>query len=182
MRVRLLACAIAALATACASLPPAERSYSGRFSATAGEGAERHNLSGRFSLEVGAGRQTLDLATPIGTTVARVQTSPGSALISFQGQEIQGTDADALTERVLGWRLPVSGLADWIEARPVAGRPARVELNGGRIASIEQDGWTIRVTESFDDSSRPRRLSLERPAAGPQPAVSVRLVLDGPAS
>ena len=81
---------------------------------------------------------------------------------------------------LLGWRLPVGGIADWIEGRPAPGRAARVERDAGRIVFIEQDGWTIRLPESLDTVARPRRLLLER-AAGPNaPAVSLRLIVDEP--
>lgn len=180
MLARGLTCAFVALSVACASLPPPERSYAGRFSATTLQGAERQNLSGRFSLEVRAGQQSLDLATPIGTTLARIEISRDGARVSSQAQEFRGPDADALTEQVLGWRLPVSGLADWLEGRPAPGRPARVERSGARISLIEQDGWTIRLSEFVDADPRPRRLLLERSAAGQQPAISVRLILDDP--
>ena len=33
-------------------------------------------------------------------------------------QEVRGADADALTEQLLVWRLPVSVLADWLEVGP----------------------------------------------------------------
>ena len=52
-----------------------------------------------------------------------------------------------LTEQLLGWRLPVSGLADWIEGRPVPQRFARIERDGERIVLFEQDGWVIRLSE-----------------------------------
>ncbi|MGH6611279.1 MAG: outer membrane lipoprotein LolB, partial [Burkholderiaceae bacterium] len=95
-------------------------------------------------------------------------------------QEVRGPDADALTEQLLGWRLPVSGLADWIEGRPAPDRAARVERNNGRIVSIEQDGWTIRLPETFAASTRPRLVLLERPGALNAPAVTLRLVVDDP--
>ncbi len=182
MQLRWLACAVVALTAACASVSPPERSYAGRFSATTVLAAERQNLSGRFSLEIRGGQKTLDLATPIGTTLARVEINEDGARVIGQAQVIRGPDADALTEQMLGWRLPVNGLADWIEGRPAPGRPARVERNETGISLIEQDGWTIRISEFFASESRPRRLSLERPTAGTRPAVSVRLILDDPAS
>jgi outer membrane lipoprotein LolB len=89
-------------------------------------------------------------------------------------------DADALTEQILGWPLPVSGLADWIEGRPVPSRVARVEREGGRVVLLEQDGWAIRLPEYFEATTRPRRLVLERPATANTPSVVLRLIVDGP--
>ena len=88
----------------------------------------------------------------------------------------------ALAEQLLGWRLPVSGLPDWIEGRPVPTRPARVERDGSRAVLIEQDGWTVRIAETFAASDRPRLIVLERAASPPAPGVVLRLVVDDPAA
>lgn len=173
---------LTALLAACATVvTPPDRSYAGRFSATAILGEQRESVAGRFNLEVRGARQTLDLATPLGTTLARIDVEPGNARATgSQMQELRGPDAEALTEQLLGWRLPVGGLADWIEGRPAPGRAARVERDGARIVLIEQDGWTIHLPESLETVARPRRLLLERAAAPNTPAVSVRLIVDEP--
>lgn len=181
-----LASMLAALALAgCATGPatPPDRLYSGRFSAVATQGEKRESVSGRFTIEVRGETQTVDLATPLGTTVARIEVGPDGAQASGPGTpQARGRDADALTEQLLGWRLPVSGLPDWIEGRPAPGRPARVEREGGRAVLIEQDGWTVRVAETFEASGRPRLIILDRPASPPAPGVVLRLVVDGPAA
>lgn len=178
--------ALAGLAVAgCATVaaPPPERSYTGRFSAVATQGDKRDAVSGRFNVEVRGDRHSIDLATPLGTTVARVEVGPEGARATGPGlQDVRGADADALTEQLLGWRLPVSGLADWIEGRPAPGRPARIEREGARPVLIEQDGWTVRLAETFTDSTRPRVIVLERPASPLAPGVVLRLVVDEPAA
>lgn len=182
-RVGLAAFAWVLALTACAipSIPP-ERSYSGRFSATALGGPPGNAVSGRFTIEVWDRRQVIDLATPVGTTIARIEIEPGKAVATGpQLQSATGPDADALVESLLGWRLPVSGLASWIDGRPEPSRPARTQRDGDRIITIEQDGWTIRIDEYSGATSKPRRLSMERPVSGSQPAVSVRLIVDDPA-
>ncbi len=175
----------ATLLGACATVPqtPAERAYTGRFAVTTALAEKRENVSGRFNLEVRGAQQILELASPLGTTVARIEIEPGGARATgVRMQEVRGADADALTEQLLGWPLPVSGLADWIEGRPVPQRAARSERDGGRIVLIEQDGWTIRLPEYFESAvqPRPRRLVLERPAAANAPSVILRLIVDEP--
>lgn len=179
----LVTCTLAACATV--PLPPPDRFYSGRFSATTIAGEQRENVTGQFSLAIRGLQQTIELASPLGTTVARIEIEPGRARASGASmQEVRGTDADALTEQLLGWRLPVSGLADWIEGRPAADREARVERQGERVVLIEQDGWTIRLPDGLASPAepRPRRLVFERPAAPNAPAVTLRLVVDEPAA
>jgi outer membrane lipoprotein LolB len=181
---RWLAVLFVTLMAGCAAAPEAspDRVYTGRFSAIATHGDRRESVSGRFGVEVRGERQRIDLATPLGTTVARIEVGPEGASASSPGmQEVRGTDADALAEQLLGWRLPVSGLSDWIEGRPVPSRPARLERDGNRLVLIEQDGWTVRTAETFEASGRPRLLVLERAASPSAPGVVLRLVIDDPA-
>lgn len=184
VRAAISAAVTALILAGCAtpSLVPADRAYSGRFSATTVLGEQRENVSGRFNLEIRGSHQRLELASPLGTTVARIDVEPGLARATgAQLREVRGPDADALTEELLGWRLPVAGLSDWIEGRPAPLRPARVERDSGRIVQIEQDGWTIQLPEAFEGETRPRRLLLERPGAPTAPAVTLRLIVDEPA-
>jgi outer membrane lipoprotein LolB len=172
------------LVAGCATAPEMtpDRVYTGRFSALATQGDKRESVPGRFSVEVRGDRQRIDLATPLGTTVARIEVGPKGASASGPGmQDVRGPDADALAEQLLGWRLPVSGLPDWIEGRPVPTRPARVERDGSRAVLIEQDGWTVRIADTFVASGRPRLIVLERAAAPLAPGVVLRLVVDDPA-
>lgn len=178
---------------ACASLPPPlppERSYSGRFAATATLDGRSDSQSGRFVLQTRGAELTLDLATPLGTTLARLQDGPEGARLRAPApdgrmQEVQGASAEALALQLLGWPLPLAGIRFWIEGRPMPG--AAVQLRGADGADLlQQDGWTIAVQERFADGL-PRRLQITRPAlAGtapdqpPQPALNLRLVLDEP--
>jgi outer membrane lipoprotein LolB len=174
---------VGALAAACASLPPATGgiNYTGRF-ALAVDGVDRHETaSGRFALTVDRSDVTLDLSTPLGTTVARVQSGPAGARLTVPSagglRTEEGPDADALSLQVLGWPLPVSGISDWIEGRPALDRPYRLDPGEAGAAQLEQDGWTIHFEPRGADG-RIRRLDMSRPRQGSAPAVSLRVVLD----
>lgn len=165
--------------------PAPLKNYSGRFALTAAAERQTENVSGRFAFAVHRHGITLDLVSPLGNTLARVQTQDGLAtLIAPQSdgtlQTVRGNSAEALAQQVLGWTLPVSGLPAWIEGRPLENRPATVEPAGGLAESIAQDGWMIRVVERFEDSTAPRLLELQRPSAAGAPAVRLRIVLDAP--
>mgnify|MGYP005810703995 CR=1 FL=1 len=171
---------------ACSTLPPREavRVHQGRFTVTASWPDRAENSSGRFALSIHADGLTLDLSSPFGNTLARIDTdADGARLVAPDAngnlQRLQGSNADALTEQALGWSLPVSGIGDWIVGRPVPARPYRTAAGE---AAIEQDGWTIRVIERFGGDGAPRRLSFERPAAALSPAITLRLVLDEPST
>ena len=180
---RWLAALLSLVAFACTTLPPPSGgiNYTGRF-ALAVDGANRHETaSGRFALTVDESDVTLDLSTPLGTTVARVQSGPAGARLTVPSsgglRTEQGPDADALSLQVLGWPLPVSGIGDWIEGRPVPGRPYRLGPGEGGAEQLEQDGWTIHFDPRGPDG-RIRRLDMRRPQQGDAPAVSLRVVLD----
>jgi outer membrane lipoprotein LolB len=179
-----------ALVTGCTSLAPmpaADRTYAGRFAATATAGNQQDNASGRFTLAVRADGVTLDLASPLGNTLARVHTGGGSATLMAPQTDgslatWDGDSAEALAEQALGWAMPVSGMADWIDGRAVPSRPAQVAPASGPAQRIEQDGWRIEIDERFESSGAPRRLTLERAGTASTPAVRLRLVLDEPES
>jgi outer membrane lipoprotein LolB len=171
------------LAAGCATLPPVtgEASYAGRF-ALAVDGTGRHETaSGRFALAVSGSDVTLDLSTPLGTTVARVQAGADGARLTVPTagglRTERGPDPEALSLKVLGWTLPVSGIGDWIEGRPVKDRPYRMEPGDNGATELQQDGWTIRFDPRGPDG-RIRRLDMSRPQQGEAPAVSLRVVLD----
>jgi outer membrane lipoprotein LolB len=185
--------ALAAGLAACATLPPptgSERVHAGRFAATTTLDGQRENTTGRFQLRVDRDRLLLDLATPIGTTLARIESGPAGVVLSTSGddgREVRSRDAEALALEVLGWPLPVAGIGDWIEGRPAPSRPSRLQAGPDGTTGFEQDGWTIAITERFD-SGAPRRLVMSRPAQDvgartpAAPAITLRLVLDAPAN
>ncbi|MEG0821473.1 MAG: outer membrane lipoprotein LolB [Burkholderiaceae bacterium] len=179
-----LAAAAAFLLAACATAPrpTAEQSWAGRFSVTATLGDWRDSVSGRFLLERSPGFLALDLSTPVGGTVARIEIdAAGARARGVQIAETRGPDAEALTQQLLGFGLPVRGLPDWIEGRPMPDRIATIEPQGGPIERIEQDGWRISILER-SATGTPRRLLMERAELDGAPAVKLQLVLDAPAA
>jgi outer membrane lipoprotein LolB len=190
---RRLAGGAAALAlAACATLPEfgaVERVHAGRFAATTVLDGRSENTTGRFTLAVAGHRLLLDLSSPLGTTLARIESGAGGAVLRLPGdgeREVRGRDAEALAEELLGWTMPVAGIADWIVGRPDPRRPSRAFADGAGGQGFEQDGWQIELAERFGDDS-PRRLVMTRPARAavpptpPAPAITLRLVLDEPA-
>jgi outer membrane lipoprotein LolB len=74
-------------------------------------------------------------------------------------------DAETLTERVLGWHLPLSGMRYWVLALPAAGSEALIERAGnGQVKVLRQDGWEINYTRYAAETpdSLPLRLTLQR--------------------
>jgi len=181
--------AAGALVAACASpAPPAATPasttpdfWSGRFavtwSANRYQQGEEH-ASGRFELLARGRRSVLDLTSPLGQTIARVTIDPHeTALVLEDGSRHSAASADALTEQVFGWRIPLADLPRWLSGR--IAQPERFE--GGRPTAGIDNGWFVRF-DAFTDSG-PRRLALQWPAQPENAAqatqrIELRLVVD----
>lgn len=115
---------------------------------------------------------------PLGQGIARLDRQDDAwVLTTIDGRKFRAADAETLTESVLGWRLPLAGLVDWVQGRPGTGREAQTERDDeGRPVRIRQDGWQIEYLAWQGDT--PSRLSLHREADGAHAALDLRVVVD----
>ena len=164
--VRALALAAAFLAAACAELQlrlPAEElqfELAGRIAVRYGDEASSGNIAWRH----GRSDDEVLITNPLGQGVARIVRAGDSvALTTPDGREHRAPDAETLTERVLGFRLPLEGLADWVRARPGPGPHEARRDSGGRFVELQQSGWKIEYLEWDADGARPARLKLSYP-------------------
>jgi outer membrane lipoprotein LolB len=105
------------------------------------------------------------LLAPLGQTVARIFSDAQGVLLEASGKQYFEQDAEALTERVLGWHLPLSGMRYWVLALPAAGSEAAIERDeNGQIKVLRQDGWEINYTRYAAEKpdSLPLRMTLQR--------------------
>ncbi len=107
------------------------------------------------------------LFSPLGSQVASILANPGHVrLINSDGAEYHETSAERLTQKNLGWSLPMNGLSDW-----VLGRPNNTPINfiqwddAGHISRLHQDGWEIEFSQytTTDNTSLPGRIFLRSP-------------------
>lgn len=177
------AAALLALVAACA-VPPKlaghgglSFSRNGRFAVNVSGGANGpHAVQGGFSwLDEGA-QLRLDLANPLGSTLARIMVTPaGATLQRADGTLESAQNADALAAQVLGSPIPVEGLRDWLRGR-TDGKASDLHTNlDGKPESFIENGWTVRLTRY--DALGPRLLTMQRNDAGAH--ISVRLAVDG---
>lgn len=160
---RVLAMGVALLA-GCAQLPPSpagdfEFELKGRFAARyRGEGA-----SGVLAWRHRASTDEMLLSSPFGQGLARVlREGEAVTLIAGDNKRYEAADAETLTEQVLGFRVPLRGLADWVRARAAGGAPAASQYGqDGRLLVLEQHGWRIEYA-GYEDG-RPTRLKLIYP-------------------
>jgi outer membrane lipoprotein LolB len=160
--------ALAACATVKPSAPP-EGGFElqGRVAVHYGSDGASGRISWRHSPEY----DELLIASAIGQGVAKLRRTGSEIELVAQGKEYRAADAESLTERVLGWRLPLGGLSDWVQGRPSPDAPAQVERDANnRIAVLRQDDWKIEYQEY--DGDRPSRLRLARPG------LEIRMIVD----
>ena len=103
-------------------------------------------FSGRVAWQHTSENDHIDIFSPLGGKVAYItKTSQDVALTNNKGEQVSAEDAETLTEKTLGFRLPLSGLSHW-----VLGKPSNTGLvnyvtwdQNGRINRMQQNGWDI---------------------------------------
>lgn len=113
------------------------------------------------------------LTSPFGQGIARLSREGGEYTLRAQdGREFKAADAESLTEQVLGFRVPMLGLADWVRGRPAASPPPTRQLRdaAGQLAELEQSGWRIEYQEY--ERALPSRIKLSYPGLELRLAVS----------
>ena len=175
MALLLGGCAPAALERPQPSAPPAAAVFdiAGRLSVRHGPDA----LAVGFRWSHADERDELELTSPLGQTVAMLSGDASRVeLRAADGRVSIAQDWSALTEQGLGWPLPVHGLSSWIQGTPHPGTAFAVEAgDGGRVAVLRQDGWSI-VYQSYVQTGsgvwRPSRLTLS------YPDIELRIAID----
>jgi outer membrane lipoprotein LolB len=160
---RLLLAALALVPAACALLPGAPEQAVRR---AAREGVGIFQLEGRiavrrdgesFSARIDwrhePGGDEIVLSGILGQGLARLSSGVGGAVLQTADQQrIEAASLDALTERVFGAQLPVSGMAHWVVGRPAFGAGASLDT-AGRPAMLSEQGWTIEYLDYENDAA-----------------------------
>jgi outer membrane lipoprotein LolB len=159
---RAVAAAAAAFLAACAHVelkPPAEVEFDllGRIAAHYANDAFTGNVQWRHAAR---GDEML-ITTPMGQGVARiVREGDAVQLTTADGKDYRAPDAESLTERTLGFRLPLEGLADWVQGRATPGVPAKEQkTSDGKLQTLDQRGWHVDY-QAYGDDNRPSLMRL----------------------
>ena len=181
---RLLFFAFVFLLSACATPPAIQGSAgeeafarSGRFAVNVDDvGNPPQAVQGGFAWYDAGHKLVLDLANPLGSTLARVEVYAGKAILTrADGSTQEAANADALVAQVVGADIPVSGLRAWLKGnidRAVA-RDVKTDAQG-QVAGFSQQGWVVVL--SRHDAHGPRLLQLSRKEG--LRTISVRLIID----
>ena len=121
-------------------------------------------------------RDELAVTSPLCQTVAELSGNAAAGRVEVRtadGRHAEAADWTTLTERALGFPLPVSGLSAWIRGAPRPGAPFTAEADReGRVALLRQDGWEV-VYDYPDAAARlPLRLIVT------YPEFEIRVVVD----
>jgi len=164
---------LALVLCACAPVqlkPPSvvEFDLAGRIAARHGNDAFTGNLAWRHAT---TGDDML-ISTPLGQCVARiVREGEAVQLTTSEGKQYSAPDAESLTERTLGFRLPLEGMADWVQGRASADTPARVDKgHDGKLRTLEQRGWKVEYQEY--EATKPSLMRLTYPGVELRLAIS----------
>jgi outer membrane lipoprotein LolB len=140
------AAAVLVLVAGCAQveiLPPQgplEFDLNGRIAARYGAESFTGNVNWRHA----RGGDDMQINTPFGQGVARIVRQGEAVLLTTaDGKEHRANDVEDLTERVLGFRVPIVGLADVVQGRS--------------SSDLEGRGWKFEIQER-DPQGRPARL------------------------
>lgn len=148
---------------------------------------ERHGAEeashGSFTWSQAPQHTQVQLLSPLGQIVASIDITQKSATLKQPNRPAEiAKDADILTQQVLGWPLPVTGLRDWLQGFGIdeQGRPFTAHPSSDSTRFTTQDGWQVTYTgwePSTGNQYRPKRIDLSRETqqAG---RVAIRLVID----
>ncbi|MEO8717476.1 MAG: lipoprotein insertase outer membrane protein LolB [Burkholderiales bacterium] len=172
--LRAFAVAAALAAAGCAGLTERAPGESVEFELTARFAARYRDdaAAGQLAWRHDVARDEVLISSPFGQGLARVTRRDALVtLVTADDRRYSAADAETLTEEVLGFRLPLLGLADWVRARPAAGSPSQSTYAAdGRLATLEQQGWRIDYLEY--EAGRPARLRLRYPGLELRLAIS----------
>lgn len=143
--------AVVLSASGCASLPP--QPALPRAAPFEVLGRVLVNVDGRaFTAHVrwlhAADGDEIWLMTPTGQTLAHViENAEGAVIIGADQTQYRASRVEALTQRALGWELPISRLQYWVRGMPAVAPAATAEIGErdaeGRIRQLAQDGWRV---------------------------------------
>ena len=106
------------------------------------------------------------LLNPLGQGVAHILSTPtGVTLDTSDSQHYQARDAESLTQKILGWRLPLHGLRYWAQGMAAPDSPSKAQRDSdGHVTQLTQDGWDIEYRAYKDVSGKmlPGKIFMQR--------------------
>lgn len=104
------------------------------------------NHSARLKWQHDTASDHIDIYTPLGGKVAEIEkTATSVTLTDNKNNALSASDVESLTEKALGFRLPLSGLKNWALGRPHDKGLAEAMTWDvyGHVNTLQQNGWQI---------------------------------------
>jgi outer membrane lipoprotein LolB len=176
-------CGCATTPATAAVAPYAETlSLTGRLNARYLKDGKQESVTVNFTWKQDAQRTDVALATQFGNTVATIEVTPQGATLREGGGKppVTAPSIDALSARVLGWTLPVSGMRRWLQghAADANGKPWTASPANSEVTTRE--GWRLHYTAWNESGAvpRPQRFDAEHPGSGDIQEMALRIVID----
>lgn len=177
MNIRLAACAVALLATGCATLPGAGSAGDWPARRAALQSLERWALDGRMAVAAGSegfsgglswrqdgARAEIELRAPMAGRAISIRVEGAAISVTDgRGTTFDGEDARRLVAEHIGTALPVAELRYWLVGAPAPGSPHRESLGADhRLASLDQSGWRVGYAayRGMGDLALPSRMEI----------------------
>lgn len=110
----------------------------------------------------------IELTSPLGQTVARIQQDPRGASLEQAKQATRyAADTEQLLYDSLGWTLPVRGLSAWLQGFDLTPSGLRVAFPIKDNYRTESQGWQLHFVkwQDLNQKALPRLIDLERTTA-----------------
>jgi outer membrane lipoprotein LolB len=157
----------------CATLPPEAAapvaSQAPRVFEVSGRIAVKYrdqSSSGSLRWQHRPDQDNITLLSPLGQTVTQItRDTDGVTLIDQAHKVHHAASAEMLTQDMLGWRLPLSGLSYWAVGQPAPLLPYHADRDAQhRPTQLVQDGWRVNYSawQTVDGQGLPRKMTLQR--------------------
>lgn len=167
----------------CATLPPETAAPVGAQAPSAFELSGRiavkykdQSSSGSLRWQHQPDRDNITLLSPLGQTVTQITRDANGVTLIDQAHKVhRAANAEILTQDMLGWRLPLSGLSYWVVGQPAPSLPYHADHDAQQHPTqLMQDGWRVNYSawQTVDGQGLPRKMSLQRDD------LEIRLVMD----
>lgn len=155
---------------------------SGRLSVNYQKDGKLESLTVNFDWAQRPGQVDVTITGPVGQTLATIAVTPQSATLTQANRPpVTEADIDSLSQRALGWPLPVSGLRDWMQGYAVDAQGQRFAASPARNEVTTRDGWRLRFVTWQDPNAAqpaPRVIHATRAAVGDIQDLEIRIAID----
>ncbi len=142
---------------------------------------KRESLTFGFDWQQSPDATDVTLTLPTRQTAAVLRLTPQLATLQQAGQPVRtAADLDSLTNQILGWTLPVSGLRDWLQGYATDAQGQRFSASPANNTVVTRDGWKVDYLTWQDELApvpQPKRIELTRLVAGDVEELSIRIAI-----